>query len=445
MGPALDVAARLAEGRPAVEHAQTYVTACRAVGYRHPDLTAHDRQVLDWYETEDGLDLHVLDDDCAALWAAVSTTEEALARQREQIGELAAAWRGAGADAAMQFLQRHCDAASMLAARVRAAADGYGQLRDTLWQAVDGKAATAIGVDDRSSAQRPLWLPAAHIVTTGSGDRSASEELVRDEVMPYVDNDIRDDWLVRMRSATALVAAAYDAAIDAVAATPDACFAIPGDLPPRPLRDQPAPPPLPAEPTAEPPADITTPPPPPSAPAAIPAGMTDSQPPVPPLSDMAAPLGDVGGMPTGAGGLGSLGGIASGIGGVVGAIVDSIGGLLGSLADGLGDPSASDDPPLDDELDADEPIDEEDDDKDVDNDATTPDENPAATEELADETAAPPAEPPPADGPPPAEAPPAEPMPAVEPPQPATPEPEPEQAASTPCEIAADELPQAGQ
>ncbi len=61
--------ARLAEGRPAVEHTQTYVQACHVLGYQHPDLTAHGSQVLDWYETESGLDLRVLDDDSAELRA----------------------------------------------------------------------------------------------------------------------------------------------------------------------------------------------------------------------------------------------------------------------------------------------------------------------------------------------------------------------------------------
>ncbi|BBZ10344.1 hypothetical protein [Mycobacterium branderi] len=451
MSPRFDVAARLAQGRPAVEHAQTYVSACRALGYQHPDLTAHDGQVLDWYETEDGLDLQVLDDDCAALWAAVNAAEEALARQREQIGELAAAWRGAGADAAMQFLRRHCETASVVAARVRAAAESCSVLRDKLWHAVDGKAATAIGVDDRSSVQRPAWLAAAHTVTTGSTDPSA-EDLVREQLMPYVDKEIRDEWLILMRSITASVAAAYDAAVDAVTAAPDACFAIPGDSPPQPLRDEPAPPPsLPDEPVAAPPVDtvpaaISTPP--PSAPAAIPADVTDDLPPAAPLSDLAAPLGDANGMSTGAGGLGSVGGLASGIGGVVGAIVLGIGGLLGSLAEGLADSSAPDDLPFDDAVDDDEPLDEEADDEtddpdkdeageegqNADEDTTSADENPSATDELADNAAAPPAEPPPMEEPPPAEPPPPAEQPLAAPPD-----------GSTPCEIAADELPQAGQ
>lgn len=155
-----DVAARLAEGRPAVEHTQIYVWACHVLGYQHPDLTAHGAQVCDWYDTEVGLDLGVLDDDSAELVAAVDAVEEALHAQRAQLAGLAAAWRGLGADSAMQFLQRHCDAATVVAAHVRAAAEGCATLRDNLWEMVDGKAATAVAIDDRKlgSGQRG-WRP----------------------------------------------------------------------------------------------------------------------------------------------------------------------------------------------------------------------------------------------------------------------------------------------
>ena len=53
----LDVAGRLEEGRPAVEHTQRYVQACRAVGYEHPDLTSRPTQIRDWYDSEEGQDL----------------------------------------------------------------------------------------------------------------------------------------------------------------------------------------------------------------------------------------------------------------------------------------------------------------------------------------------------------------------------------------------------
>ena len=156
---------------------------------------------------------------------------------------------------------------------------------------------------------------------------------------------------------------------------------------------------------------------------------------------MADPLGDAAGLSTGAGGLGGLGSMTGGIGGVVGSIVDSIGGLLGSLAGGLGGgPSAGDDP-----FDLDDPLVEDDDDS---ADPDKPDEpaetvnadnvvpaapgieNPPAAAEVVGEPAAqqldvPIVAPPLGEQPPPTAAPPDD--------------------ASTPCEIAEDQLPQVGQ
>jgi hypothetical protein len=466
-----EVAARLAEGRPAVEHTQTYVQACHLLGYQHPDLTAHGSQVLDWYESEAGLDLQVLDGDSADLRAAVNTIDEALWLQRAQVTDIAAAWTGRGADSATRFLRRHCDAAAEVATRIRAAAEGYAALRDHLWQLVDNKVATVVAVDDRRLGERSAWLAAAHTLTAGAGDRTAAEELVRQHVTPYVDNDIRADWVTAMRSTTASLEASYDAAIEALTSTPEVCFEIPGDLGPswQPVFDEPLGPGpvtatmpktstpvdvVPAVPTA--PAAVAAPPPPtPEPPPTLSAGALDDWPSAPP--ELADPLGDTAGLSTGAGNLGSLGGLAGSIGGVVGKIVDGIGGLLGSLADGLTDPSGSGDPLLDDSLDADDPLGDDADPADDDNtddnddsddadDADTADAQPAgadkdpSAEEPAESASAaddsvddptaqqgttPPAEPPPPGQPP---APPAQ-----------------QRDESTPCEIAEDELPQAGQ
>lgn len=438
-----------------MEHTQTYVQACHALGYQHPDLTARGSQVQDWYETEAGLELRALDDDSAELRAAVNTIDEALWLQRMQLTEIGAAWTGFGADAATQFLQRHCDTAGEVAAHIRAAAEGYAALRDNLWQMVDRKAATAVAIDDRRVGERSAWLAAAHTVTAGAGDRSAAEELVRQHVIPYVDNDIREDWLTAMRSTTASIEASYDAAIDTLSSVREACFEVPGELGPRwqPVFDEPpglsraanvfetsTPPDI--APTA--PAAVSAPVPAPPAPPA--------QPPPPIPADLAAPLGDTAGLSTGAGDLGGVGGLGGSIGGVVGKIVDGIGGLLGSLANGFSDPSGSEDPLLDDPLDADDPLgDDADDhdDTDGDTDGETADAAPAdADDTAADVIAEGPAESPPAasdsvdtpiseqvaappDAPPP------------EAPAPSSSEPLADE--STPCAIAADELPQAGQ
>jgi hypothetical protein len=456
-----EVAARLSEGRPAVEHTQTYVRACHVLGYQHPDLTAHGSQVLDRYETESGLDLRVLDDDSAELRGALNTIDEAMWLQRAQLTEIAAAWAGSGADSATRFLQRHCDIAAEVAAHVRAAAEGYVALRDKLWQLVDSKAATATVIDDRRLGERSAWLAAAHTVTAGPGDRSAAEQLVRQQVTPYVDNDIRVDWLTAMRSIAASVEAAYDAAVEALSSAREVCFEIPGELgpSPRPVSDEPsgAGPPAASIPVTAPPAEAA-----PTVPAAASAPVSAPSP-TPSLSpdavddlpsvpaELAAPLGEAAGLSSGAGDLGSLGGLAGGIGGVVGQIVNGIGGLLGSLADGLADPSQSGEPLLDDPLDDDDPFGDDagtaddahtgdDDDTDNADDADIANAEPASAGEGATTET-------PVENPPPTSDPVDEPLaqqvtpPEALPPPPAEPRPD----GSTPCEIAEDELPQAGQ
>ena len=72
MAERLDVAGRLAEGQPAVEHTQTYVRACQVLGYHDPELTSRPTQISDWYDSEEGLNLRALDGDCAQLRAAAA-------------------------------------------------------------------------------------------------------------------------------------------------------------------------------------------------------------------------------------------------------------------------------------------------------------------------------------------------------------------------------------
>ncbi|WP_231991352.1 hypothetical protein, partial [Mycobacterium sp. E1214] len=227
----LDVAGRLEEGRPAVEHTQSYVTACHALGYQQPGLTDHPAQVRERYEDQDGLDLRALDRDCADLRAAGVAAQEAARLQRAQLAELAAAWTGPGGDAAVRFLQQHCDAANVVATELRAAAQRCESLRDNLWFLVDSKVATAVALDDRTAGQRPVWLGAAGTVTTGVGDRQAAEDVLRHDVMPYVDNDIRDEWLAAMRSASDGVDTSYGMVIDRMAASPTVRFECPDGLP----------------------------------------------------------------------------------------------------------------------------------------------------------------------------------------------------------------------
>lgn len=437
MAERLDVAGRLAEGLPAVEHTELYVRACHALGYQHPDLTAHPAQIRDWYATEDGLDLRALDRDCAELRAAGETVAEALRVQRAQVAELAAAWVGPAGDAAVRFVERHCDAAGAVATELRAAAQRCESLRDNMWYLVDSKVATAISVDDGTRSQRPAWLAAAATVTAGAGDRHAAEEMVRGQVMPYVDNEIRDDWLTTMRSTRDGIDTAYDMVTERMAAAPMVRFETPGDLGPgyQPVRG--APPAV--APVAVVPAAASPSPPPDPAPTA--ATLAPAPVPAAPQPDWGSALGDAGVMPAGdlGGGLGGGRGGGAGLLGLAGRIVDAVGGLIGSAGDeaGAGDPfdegDALDEDPFKPDDEDDEPIRTEDSENAADTGGSEP-----------DVAAQPRAAPQPADTPaPPVEAP-ANPPPPVAPPAAGGPVP-PATDGKTPCEIAADQLPQAGQ
>ncbi len=447
MAVPLDVAARLAEGRAAVDNIGDYVWACHLLGYQNPDLTLHGGQVRDWYSSEDGLDLRALEADRAALDAVATATESARQLQEQQLGALAGAWQGHGGDASHDFLVRHGEASAAAASAVRNAVGAFTGLRDELWHTVDDKVAAAVSIDDRRQVERPEWLAATQTVTTGAGDRAVASELIDQQVKPFVDNDIRSDWLTAMQSAMAAVAAAFDAATAGLTSEPAAMFEVPGDLGPASMPPPSGAPPAEAAATAP---SAWTSPAPAAAPAvgpvtapmpSLPAAADPASPTAPPMSaaPMPAPsaapampsmpsLGDFGGgLPGAAGGLTGLGT----------QLADGFSGLLDRPDDAVPDP-----PELEEEPEIDEPVpdDEELEDEpaeEVDElaEAEAPESEP--DDGCVDETAGEAAPAAPAPTPPPAPMPP--PQPIVEPP----PSPEPV-SAGTPCEIAADELPQAG-
>jgi hypothetical protein len=466
MTDGFDVAARMADGAAAVEHAGAYVRACHELGYQHPDLTTHAAQMRDWYAQEDGLDLRALNADCAALAAAATAADDALGRQATLMVELAGAWSGGGADAAREFLRRHGQAAATVRDSLRHGADAIIALRDELWRAVDVKVRAVQDIDDRRLAQRGEWLAAAQTVTTGAGDRATASEIVDQQIKPFVDNDIRSDWMAAMHTATASVTAAYDAAIDRLGAEPGAIFGVPGELGPSvetPEEARTAVATAPAGVSAAPPMVASAPPAVASAPpiamvdpalppvatvpapvaasAAVPPAAMEAAP-VPPSPPMSSPGGLGGGMP-------SLGSGASGFGQQ---LADLVGGLLGSSegafsgADEINPPDAideatQDDPALDEENADDETADEEDADEENEDDDPDPDEepDPDAVEEPAEAETEPEEEPLPEPAPTPAPPPPEQ-----VPPIPAAGL-EAQPADRTPCEIAADELPQVGE
>ncbi len=454
MAEPLDVDARLAEGRPAVENVGDYVWACHLLGYQNPDLTLHSAQVRDWYASEDGLDLRALEADRAALESVATAADGARHLQERQLDALSDAWRGLGGDASREFLLRHGEASAAAASAVRNAVGALSALRDDLWHAVDEKVASVVAIEDRRQGERAQWQAATQTVTTGAGDLAVASELIDQQVKPFVDNDIRSDWLGAMQKAMAAVAAAFDAATGAMTGELRANFDVPGDLGPSPLAPSPAGSPGVAEVAGTAPAGWSTsalsvPPasspmtspafpatpelapaaPVPAVPSAAPAASAPtsampSMPSMPPLGEMG------GGLPGGAGGLAGLGS----------QFADAIGSLLNGSDGALPDPPELDDEVLDPDVPA--PGDDEDPEAESDEEADDLAENDKPSGESVDacaedEDVEEPPPPDPAPAPPPAPVPPPEPV--VDPPPPAD-----ALGAETPCEIAADELPQAG-
>jgi hypothetical protein len=427
-----DVAGRLAEARPAVDNTQCYVWACHLINYQNPDLTQHSAQVRDWFSTEAGMDLRVLDADCASLHAAATAADHASAQQRDQLTHLSTAWQGAGATSAEDFVRRHCDAAEKVVSSMRTAAEAVAGLRDTLWQIVDTKAAAMCAIDDRHQSERPAWLAAAQTVSTCVGDRVAASELVDRQIKPFVDNDIRVDWLTAVRTAIASIGSSYDAATAGLTSAPPLRFDVPGDfglgVPPAqrvgPSSGETTPPNA-AVPGTPVPSSYPAAPPPYLPPAALPASPMASAPAIPPAGATPTLPGQLNGLPQ--------------------QFADALRGLLpspGGESPALDTP-ALDHPPVD--APPEPPNEEKQGDKvDDKNDCGASEHNgPTSNEPVAD--AGPtttPEDPPPSPPEPPPPAPAPQPPPPPDPPVPAK---APVDQTATPCEIAANELPQAGQ
>lgn len=405
-----DVDGALARGAPAVEVLTDYVAACRALG--HP--AAEPGALHDAYTAEDGMDLGALDADCAAVAAALGAVDEAARLQDAARVALAGAWQGPGADAAAAVIGQHAQSSALAEAALRRVADTLGQLRDTLWQLVSGKVAAVQDIEDR--AQREQWWPAARAVATGAGAQDTASEIVDGKVNPFVTVAIGSDWADVMQSTQRSVRDAYHAAAAGISADPPGFGAPVAATAPAAAAPAFAPDPAPA-----------------SAPTAAPAAD--------PLS-AALPAGGLGSGLSGSG----LSSAGTGLTGIGQQIADLIGGLLNTASDSsAGDPLGLDEPAAgdpDDEID--EPDDEEADEEPADDAAAADEQEP--TEESAGlaadamdgtEPGAAQVDPP---------APTSVPEPVAAAPVPLTapvPEPVPEPP-RTPCEIAADELPQAG-
>lgn len=476
---AFDVAGRLAEGDGAVTVLDEYVTACQVLGVPSPGPLA------ELYYAESGLNLDALAADARSLDAAVVVAQDAVRLQGNGYRELTAQWAGTGGDAAGGFLRTLTVAAEDVVAHLQRSAQALTTLRDALWRAVDAKVDAVLRADAQTAGHRDQWSAAARAVLAGAGDLSAASEIVDQQVKPFVLRAVSGDLLPALQDASDAVAAAYDSAIAAV--TPaGVSFVVPVVLTPD-WTPQPSPAPAwPAAPAyqaaaAAPFATLGTAagwtPTAPSAPAAPPVPAEPVAmplaPPVPAESaaapSTAAPggpepaLGAAAATPAAAGSSGDLG-FGSGIGGLGRQLTDAIGGALGSMAglapaasglDGLSDvgDGLADDLELDDNDDDETSDEDENDDKADDEDADdNPDED-ADTEKSADEMVtdtgesevAPPGldaeQSPPVPTPAPVPTPP--PAPVSLPTEPVAGQENP--TTKTPCEIAADELPQVGE
>lgn len=230
-----DIADRLFDGQLALTHTETYVSACRALGYQNADITAHGGQIRDWYMSEAGLDLGALASDCSKLRSAARSAADALSLERHAHGVLTAAWQGESGESASEHIRRHCRTGAQIVNGIHVTADGFETLRDRLWRAVDDKVNAVFAIDARTAGQRESWLAAAATVIGGGPDRTSAIEIVEQQIKPYVDRDIRIDWLSAMRTATARINAAYAELLTQISDCAAVHFGVPSSLVPRSL------------------------------------------------------------------------------------------------------------------------------------------------------------------------------------------------------------------
>jgi uncharacterized protein YukE len=217
------VSVRPAQADAAVANTATYVAACRAVGRPESGLTAE--QVRAWYATEQGLNLAALEADSAAVAAAADAADEGLQAAREGLAILAGAWAGGSGSAAVEFVERHCAAAVTVVAGLRDAAEVLNSLRQRLGDLIETKAEAAVRIDDRSAGPRPGWLAGAEAVLSGAPD-SAAVQVVSQQIAPWVD-EIRSEWVTAMRSSTESVTTAYAESANRLTARGDPRFEMP--------------------------------------------------------------------------------------------------------------------------------------------------------------------------------------------------------------------------
>jgi len=218
-----------------VETFERYAAACRAVG--HSGISAE--RIRDLASRDDGLGLAALQADIAALSSAAAEAEVALSTQRTAIGMLAASWRGRSAATATDLLDRHCATAAGTVAALSESADVLERLRGRLTRLLEERDEAGLRVAGRRSAEHPRWLACADAVLAGVADDAAVAE-VRTRIAPFLDADVAGDWAASVTAVTESVAAAYREATVILAARPTAGFEVPSGVlpttPPAPAR-----------------------------------------------------------------------------------------------------------------------------------------------------------------------------------------------------------------
>lgn len=222
MATGFDVAGRLSEGETMLADVERYVAACEALGHRYsgPDL----RQL---YTAESGLDLHSLEADRRSLSTAADAAEDVLALQDNVSRALAESWSGQAGLSAGDFMRRQSDSARAVIIGLRRTAGALAVLRDGLSRAVDTKVTTMVSLGDSLSGHRQVWTTAALTVLGGGGDRAAASEVVDQQIRPFVDSVVCGEVTSSLRSASNDVVNAYDSVLAAVR-TGGVIFEVPG-------------------------------------------------------------------------------------------------------------------------------------------------------------------------------------------------------------------------
>lgn len=183
---------------------ETYVAACGVLGRARITLG----QVRELSSAEDGIALSALDADASALTAAADVAEAAVSAERTAIDDLMRAWHGGSGSAATDFLERQCEAAAGLLAALASAGEVIAALRDKLVRLMDIGADASMRVAGRPGAEGQVWLAQAWSVLQGTAD-GAAVDLVGTRIAAYVDTDISGEWATAMTSTTDSVAGAY--------------------------------------------------------------------------------------------------------------------------------------------------------------------------------------------------------------------------------------------